>query len=103
MHSIWGMSTKTTLAAPAGRAAAAAGAAFCNAKIFTWSVVMMAMSLAVVGAGAAMLARRKVKATMVAVGGSCWELVYMQQISWREILLGDQIPEYVGLVDFIAI
>jgi hypothetical protein len=27
----------------------------------------------------------------------------MQQISWREILLGDQIPEYVGLVNFIAI
>jgi hypothetical protein len=38
---------------------------------------------------------------MVAVGGSCWELVYMQQISLREILLGDQIPEYVGSVDFI--
>jgi hypothetical protein len=27
----------------------------------------------------------------------------MQQISRREILLGDQIPEYVGSVDFIAI
>jgi hypothetical protein len=40
---------------------------------------------------------------MVAVGGSCWELVYMQQISWREILLGDQIPEYISLADFIAI
>jgi hypothetical protein len=27
----------------------------------------------------------------------------MQQISWREILLGDQIPEYVCSVDFIVI
>jgi hypothetical protein len=27
----------------------------------------------------------------------------MQQILQREILLGDQIPEYVGSVDFIAI
>jgi hypothetical protein len=27
----------------------------------------------------------------------------MQQISWREILLGDQIPKYVDLVDFIVI
>jgi hypothetical protein len=40
---------------------------------------------------------------MIRVGGSCWELVQMQQNSQREILLGDQILEYVGLVDFIAI
>jgi hypothetical protein len=40
---------------------------------------------------------------MVAVGGCFWELVYMQEILWGEILLGDQIPGYVGSVDFIAI
>ncbi len=50
------MLAKTMVAAPAGGAAAAAGAAFCNATICTWSVLMMAMSLAVVGAGAAILA-----------------------------------------------
>ena len=54
--SVWGLSAKTTVAAPAGGAAAAAGAAFCNATIYAWSMVMMAMSLVVVGAGAAMLA-----------------------------------------------
>jgi hypothetical protein len=50
------MSAKTTVAAPAGGAAAAAGDAFCNATIYAWSVVMMAMSLEVVGVGAAMFA-----------------------------------------------
>jgi hypothetical protein len=40
---------------------------------------------------------------MIAVGGSYWELAWMQQISWREIFLGDQIPEYVGSLDSIAI
>jgi hypothetical protein len=40
---------------------------------------------------------------MVAVGGSYWELVWMQQILQREIILGYQIPEYVGSVDSIAI
>jgi hypothetical protein len=54
--SIWGVSAKTMVAAPAGGAAAAAGATFCNATICAWSMVMMAMSLAVVGAGAAMFA-----------------------------------------------
>ncbi len=56
MPSVWGMSAKTTVAAPAGGAAAAAGAAFYNATICAWRMVMMAMSLAVVGVGAAMLA-----------------------------------------------
>ncbi len=50
------MSAKTIVAAPAGGAAVAAGAAFCIAKICTWSVLMMAMSSAVVGVGAAKLA-----------------------------------------------
>ncbi len=50
------MSAKTTVAAPAGGAAAAAEAEFYDATICTWSVVMMAMSSAVVGVGAAMLA-----------------------------------------------
>ncbi len=50
------MLAKTMVAAPAGGAAAAAGAAFCNATICTWSMLMMAMSLAVVGAGVAILA-----------------------------------------------
>ncbi len=56
MPSVWGVLVKTTVAAPAGGAAAAAGAAFCNATICAWSMVMMAISSAVVGAGAAMLA-----------------------------------------------
>jgi hypothetical protein len=50
------MSAKTTVAVLAGGAAAEAGAAFCNATICAWSVVMMAMSLAAVGVGATMLA-----------------------------------------------
>ncbi len=50
------MSAKTTVAVPTGGAAAAAGAVFCNATICAWSLVMMTMSLAVVGAGAAMFA-----------------------------------------------
>jgi hypothetical protein len=50
------MLAKTTVAKPAGGAAAAAGATFCNAKMCAWSVVMMAMSSAVVGVGAAMFA-----------------------------------------------
>ena len=54
--SICGILAKTTVAAPASGAAAAAGVAFYNATICAWSMVMMAMSLAVVGAGAAMLA-----------------------------------------------
>ncbi len=54
--SVWGMLAKTMVAVPAGGAAAAAGAMFCNAKICAWSVVMMAMSLAVVELGAAMIA-----------------------------------------------
>ncbi len=56
MPSIWGVLAKTTVAAPAGGAAAVAGTAFCNATICAWSVLMMAMSLAVVGVGAAMFA-----------------------------------------------
>ncbi len=47
---------KTMVAVPAGGAAAAARAAFCNVTIYAWSVLMMAMSLAVVEAGAAILA-----------------------------------------------
>ncbi len=45
---------KTTGAAPAGGAAAAAGATVCNAIICAWNMVMMAMSSAVVEVGAAM-------------------------------------------------
>ncbi len=74
MPSVWGMLAKKTVAEPAGGAAAAAGAAFCNAKNCAWSVVIMAMSSAVVGAGAAMFACCQVTATMVVIGGSCWEL-----------------------------
>jgi hypothetical protein len=40
---------------------------------------------------------------MIVVDGSYWELVWMQQISWREILLGDQIPKDVGSIHSIAI
>ncbi len=56
MPSVWGVLVKTTVAASAGGAAAAARAAFCYATIFAWSVVMMAMSLAEVEAGAAIFA-----------------------------------------------
>ncbi len=45
----------TTVTAPAGGAAASAGAAFCNAAIYNWNVMMMAMSSAVVGGGVAIL------------------------------------------------
>jgi hypothetical protein len=34
---------------------------------------------------------------MIAVDGIYWELVWMQQILWREILLGDQIPKICWL------
>jgi hypothetical protein len=40
---------------------------------------------------------------MIAVDGSYWELVWMQQILQRKILLGDQIPKYVGSIHSIAI
>jgi hypothetical protein len=40
---------------------------------------------------------------MIVVDGSYWELVWMQQISQRKILLGDQIPKYVGSIDSITI
>jgi hypothetical protein len=63
----------------------------------------MARSLAVVGVAAAIFAWHLVTATMIAVDGSYWELVWMQQNSWREILLGDQIPTYVGSIHSIAI
>jgi hypothetical protein len=42
-------------------------------------------------------------ATMIAVDGRYWELVWMQQILQREIVLGDQIPKYVGSIDSTAI
>jgi hypothetical protein len=63
----------------------------------------MARSLAVFGAAAAIFAWHLVTATMFAVDGSYWELVWMQQILQREILLGDQIPKYVGSIHSIAI
>jgi hypothetical protein len=63
----------------------------------------MAMNSAVVGAAAAIFAWCLVMATMIAVDVSYWELVWMQQISRREILLGDQIPKYVDSVHFTAI
>jgi hypothetical protein len=63
----------------------------------------MARSLVVVGVAAAIFAWHLVMATMIAVDGSYWELVWIQQILWREILLGDQIPKYVDSVNFIAI
>ena len=58
MPSIWGVLAKTTVAVPVGggAAAVAAGAVFCNATICTWSMLMMALSSAVVGVGAAMFA-----------------------------------------------
>ncbi len=68
MPSIWGMLAKTMVAAPAGGAVGAAGAAFCNATICAWSMLMMAMSSAVVGAEAAILAWHRVVVTMVAAG-----------------------------------
>jgi hypothetical protein len=45
---------------------------------------------------AAIFAWSQVTATMIAVDESYWELVLMQQILQREILLGDQIPKYVA-------
>jgi hypothetical protein len=62
----------------------------------------MARSLAVVGAAVAIFVWHLVMATMFVVYGSYWELVWMQQISRREILLGDQIPKYVGSIHSIA-
>jgi hypothetical protein len=63
----------------------------------------MARSSAVVGAAAAIFSWRLVTATIIAVDGSYWELVWMQQILQREILQGDQIPKYVGSSHSIAI
>jgi hypothetical protein len=40
---------------------------------------------------------------MIAVDGSYWELVWMQQISRREILQGYRIPKYVGSIHSVAI
>jgi hypothetical protein len=40
---------------------------------------------------------------MIAIDGSYWELFLVQQISQREMLLGDQIPKYVGSIHFTAI
>jgi hypothetical protein len=40
---------------------------------------------------------------MIVVDGSYWELVWMQQIPQREILLDDQIPKYVGSIHSIAL
>ncbi len=97
------MLAKTTGAAPAGGAAAAAGTAFCKALTCACSWVIMARSLGVVGVAATIFAWCLVMATMFAVDGSYWVLVWMQQISRREILLGDQIPKYVGSIHSIAI
>ena len=94
---------KTTGAAPAGGAAVAAGAAFCKALTCTYSWVITATGLAVVGAAVAMFAWHLITATMSAVDASYWELVWMQQILRREILLGDQIPKLVGSIHSIAI
>jgi hypothetical protein len=49
----------------------------------------------------AMLATRRTG--MFVVDESYWELVWMQQILEREILLGDQIPKHVGSIHSIAI
>jgi hypothetical protein len=56
---------------------------------------MMAMSLALFGA-AAMFAWHLVTATMIAIGESYCELFLMQQISQREMLLGDQIQNMLA-------
>jgi hypothetical protein len=101
--SFWGMLAKTTGAAPAGGGAAVAVAVFCRALTCTCSWLIMARSLAVVGVAAAIFAWCLVTATMFAVDRSYWKLVWMQQISWREILLGDQIPKYVGSIHSITI
>jgi hypothetical protein len=58
---------------------------------------MMAMSLVLVGASA-MLAWHLVMATMIAIGGSYWELFLVQQISRREMLLGDQIQNMLAQI-----
>jgi hypothetical protein len=63
----------------------------------------MAMSLGVVGAAAAIFTWHLVTATMFVVDGSYGELVWMQQILRREILLCDQIPKYVGSIHSITI
>jgi hypothetical protein len=55
----------------------------------------MAMSLVLVGA-VAVFAWHLVMATMIAIGGNYWELFLMQQILWREILLGDQIQNLLA-------
>jgi hypothetical protein len=73
------MSVKTTGAAPAGGAAAVAGAAFCKAVICAWSMVMMAMSLALVGATLVMFAWHLVVATMIVSGVSYWELSWYNE------------------------
>jgi hypothetical protein len=62
----------------------------------------MAMSSAVVGV-AAMFAWCLVTATIIAIDGSYRELVLVQQILRREILLGGRISKYVGSVHFTAI
>jgi hypothetical protein len=54
-------------------------------------MVMMAISSALVGAAQAMFAWRLVVATMIATGGSYWDFFLVQQISRREMLLGDQV------------
>ncbi len=65
--------------------------------------VIMARSLAVFGAAAAIFAWHLVTATMIAVDGSYWELVWMHQISRKEIFLDDQLPKYVGSIHSITI
>jgi hypothetical protein len=65
--------------------------------------VITARSLAVIRAAAAIFTWHLETATMIAVDESYWELVWMQQILQREILVGHQIPKYVGSIHFIAI
>jgi hypothetical protein len=55
----------------------------------------MTMSLALVGA-AATFAWHLITATMIAIDGSYWELFLVQQILWREMLLGDQIQNMLA-------
>jgi hypothetical protein len=56
---------------------------------------MMAMSLVLVGA-VAMFAWCLIAATMIVIDVSYWELFLVQQISQREMLLGDQIQNMLA-------
>jgi hypothetical protein len=57
--------------------------------------MMMAISLALVGA-AAMFAWRLLPATIIAIGESYWELIIVQEILQRDMVLGDQLQNVLA-------